>query len=357
MQSEFGNHEMVTLARESRGMTQADLANETGLAQGTVSKIENGLLDLTEDSLEAVSSALRYPRTFFLQEDRVYGAATPCLHHRRRKSMSAIKLRQVHAVINVMRMQTSRLLRDVEVESTVRFQHMDPDEYGSVEEIAQLVRASWRLPMGPIRSVTQAIEGGGGIVIASSFGTDKLDAISQWEPPQPPLFFVSDRAPGDRLRFNLAHELGHIVMHDMPTPEQEAEADRFAAEFLMPAREIEPDLHGVTLPKLANLKRYWGVSMAALIMRARDVGTITDRQKRSLFMRLSQLGYRKREPVEISREQPALLRQVIDFHRTEHGYSIGELSRVANLSEPEFREVYLTEETPHLRLVEPASGA
>lgn len=345
------NHEMVTLAREARGMTQAQLAERAGMTQGTVSKIENGVRELTDDSLAELSRVLGYPRSFFMQHDKVYGAATPCLHHRKRKSMPVLKLKQVHAVINVMRMQTTRLLRDVEVDARLRFQHMDPEEYGSAEEVAQLVRASWRLPLGPVKSVTEAIEAAGGVVITSAFGTDKLDAISQWEPPRPPLFFVNANAPGDRLRFNLAHELGHIVMHDMPTPDQETEADRFAAEFLMPAREIRPDLRQLNLPKVANLKPYWRVSMAALIMQAANVGAITDRQKRSLFMRMSQLGYRKREPVEIPRERPALLKQVIDFHRGEHGYSVTELSHVANLYEDEFRAIYLSEENPRLHVV------
>jgi len=348
---------MVVLAREARALTQAALADTAGLAQGTVSKIEHGLIEISEESVERLSKALGFPPSFFYQQDPVYGSETPCLHHRKRKTMPVLRLRQVHALVNMMRMQTARLLGEIEIEAPLRLQRMDPAEYESVDQVAQLVRASWRLPLGPVKNMMQSIEAAGGVVVTSNFGTDKLDAISQWDPQQPPFFFVNSEAPGDRLRWNLAHELGHIVMHDMPSPDQEREADRFAAEFLMPGHEIRGSLSQLTLPKLAELKRYWRVSMQALIMRAAALGTISERQKRSLFTRLSQLGYRKREPVAIPREEPTTLRKVIELHRHQHGYSVDELSRVTNLSEVEFRSIYQTDEAPRLRLVPPTGEA
>ncbi len=346
----FPNHEMVTLAREARGMTQAALAQHSGLSQPTISKIEHGLLDLGEEHIEAFSRALRYPPTFFFRSEHQYGPGTVC-HHRKRQSMPIQKLRQIHATMNIMRMATADLLRGIEIDAQQRFPRMDPDDYGSVEEIAQLVLRTWQLPLGPIKNLMASIEAAGGLVVLCDFGTDKLDAISQRPANQPPFFFVSMAAPGDRLRWNLAHELGHIIMHSAPAPDQEQEANRFAAEFLMPAKEIRPELEGLNLPKLAELKRYWKVAMQALIMRARDLGVITDRQTRSFFTRFSQLGYRKTEPVTIPREEPTLIRRVLDFHRAEHGYTDADLSRAARLSQEEFHAVYGAGEPPRLRLV------
>lgn len=351
MMAQPANHEMVTLAREARGMTQAKLAERSGLSQPTISKIEHGVLDLGEEHVEAFSRALGYPLTFFLRSEYQYGAGTVC-HHRKRQSMPIQKLRQIHATMNIMRMATADLLRGIEIEAQQRFPRMDHDDYGSVEEIARLVRSTWQLPLGPIKNLVASVEAAGGLVVPCEFGTDKLDAISQRPANQPPFFFVSASAPGDRLRWNLAHELGHIIMHDAPAPDQETEANRFAAEFLMPGKEIRPDVEGLTLPKLAELKRYWKVSMQALIMRAHDLGAISDRQKRSFFTRFSQLGYRKTEPVTIPREEPTLIRRVVDFHRTEHGYTDADLSRAARLSQQEFRAVYGdADEAPRLRLV------
>ena len=254
---------MGTLAREARSMTQAELAKATSLSQGYISKVEHGVLDLSPERLELIAAALRYPPSFFMQSDRVAGA--PCLHHRKRQSMPLLRLRAIHAHINIARMQALRLLEGVEIEAAFGFPRMDIDSYASPEEIAQLLRSHWSMPLGPVHNLIEMIEAAGGLVSRSSFQTDRLDAISQWVPGSPPFFFLNAEIPGDRLRWTLAHEIGHVTMHYLPSPDQEKEADRFAAEFLMPAREIRPDLQGLSLPKLAFLKQRWKVSMQALI--------------------------------------------------------------------------------------------
>ncbi len=344
------NYEMVTLARETRRMTQNELAKRASISQGYLSRIEHGLVEISDPLVQAFSEALGYPSAFFYRSDEQYGPGTVC-HHRKRQSMPIQKLKQIHATMNVMRMATADLLQGVEIDAHYGFPRMELPDYESVERIAQLVRANWQLPIGPVRNLVRSIEAAGGVVIPADFGTDRLDAISQRPRNQPPFFFINATSPGDRLRFSLAHELGHIVMHSAPAPGQEEEASRFAAEFLMPAKEIRPELEQVTLAKLADLKSYWKVSMQALIMRAHELRTITERQKRSLFTRFSQLGYRKTEPVTVARENPSVLEQVIDFHQAEHGYSVSDLSQVARLSEREFRSIYATQESPRLRVV------
>jgi len=344
------NYEMLTLAREARGKTQVKLSKDTGISQSKISKIESGNRPLADDDVAAFAAALSYPSEFFYRGGKQYGQGTVC-HHRKRQSVGIEKLRQIHACMNVMRMATSDLLNGVEINATHSFPLMEVDDYGTPEQIAQLVRQTWQLPLGPIKSMIGVAEAAGGIVVPCDFGTDKLDAISQRPEASPPFFFVSTTAPGDRLRFNLAHELGHIIMHSAPAPGQEEEANAFAAEFLMPAKEIKPQLRKLDMAKLTDLKRHWKVAMQALIMRAYTLGVITDRQRRSWFMRFGKLGYRKAEPVAIEREEPALIRRVIDFHRQQHGYSDSELCRAARLTEQEFQSIYGTKEQPRLRLV------
>ena len=85
--------------------------------------------------------------------------------------------------------------------------------------------------------------------------------------------------PADRQRFSLGHELGHIVMHRVPSPTMEDEANAFASALLMPTQEVRPYLSGrLTIQKLASLKPVWRVSMQALLYRARAIGTITANQ-------------------------------------------------------------------------------
>lgn len=117
---------------------------------------------------------------------------------------------------------------------------------------------------------------------------------------------------GDRLRFSLAFQLGHLVMHTYsPVPadrEISHEANLFAAELLMPEETIREDfMDGITLPILAQLKRKWKVSMISLLYRADDLGFLTPNQKRYLVQQFNDAKIRRREPVEldVAKNNPA----------------------------------------------------
>jgi len=162
----------------------------------------------------------------------------------------------------------------------------------------------------------------------------------------PPVFFINAFSPMDRLRFTLCHELGHVIMHRSIDPDMERQADEFAAEFLMPARDIKPYLVDISLAKLADLKRYWKVSMAALLKRATDLEVITPRKARSLWVELGKAGYRKREPVELDlpRESPSLLNEIIQAYTDDMEYSVSELALMLNLIDKETIEIYFDSE-------------
>lgn len=67
------NHHMVTLARDVRAVTQEELANRMQVGQGTLSKYENGVLDIPDDFVPLLSRALSFPREFFYQGGQPYG--------------------------------------------------------------------------------------------------------------------------------------------------------------------------------------------------------------------------------------------------------------------------------------------
>lgn len=341
------NPQMIVLARESRGLTQRELADATSLSQANISKFESGVLEVLEENLEKLVGVLNYPRGFFFQNDPIYGYGSSCLYHRKRQTLPSTVYRTLLAKINVIRIQVTNLLQGTEISAPLTFPRMDIEEYGSGEHIARLVRGMWNLPPGPVANLVSVIEGAGGVVIRCPFGTDKLDAFSQWLPGLPPLFFLNSAIPTDRYRYTLAHEIGHLIMHYIPSPNLEKEADEFAAEFLMPQREITPQLRPVasgsvaaSLESLVNLKRYWKVSIAALIRRARDLGRINDSRYRRLYMHLGRLGYRKNEPVNLPHEEPTILLSVLDVHMREHGYTIKQLSDRVQSFELEFRSNY-----------------
>jgi Zn-dependent peptidase ImmA (M78 family) len=214
------------------------------------------------------------------------------------------------------------------------------DGFDSPEDIARNVRAALGLPDGPVLPLASALERAGAVVVTRPLGSAQIDAIVSWPEGRTPLVLLGDHAPADRQRFTLAHELGHAVMHQVPTEQQESEADRFASELLMPATAIRAQLDGLSVPKLAKLKSKWGVSMAALLRRGRDLGGISDAQYRALNIELSRAGYRKNEPVQVPRENPTLLPRIIQ-ERLSAGDAVADIARSAQMTEGEFIDLYM----------------
>jgi Zn-dependent peptidase ImmA (M78 family) len=332
---------MLQLARELRGWTQARLASESGVTQAYVSLLEHGQKDASDDKAAKLSGALGFPESFFRQDERYAGFGLSLVFHRRKSSARIGHLRRLQAEVNLRRIHVTRLLRGVNILTDNEFQFMDVDEHdGDATKIAAFVRANWRLPLGPITDLVKAIENAGGVVFRFPFGTKDIDAISHWPVECPPLFFVNADAPADRIRFSLSHELGHVTMHRGASDAMEDEADRFASEFLMPARQIAPQLNGITIRKAAKLKPYWRASMQALIRRARDLGRITATEYSRLFRRLSSLGYRKSEPVEIAPEVPRLFDRILKEYQTANHCTSEDMAAILHVTEEQFLSMY-----------------
>lgn len=330
------NPDMMTMARERRGMSQRALADALGLTQATVSRYESGLVEPPVEHIKLLGEALDRPESFFYLQERLYGATS--LFHRRRKSLSLTEDRKIRAQVNELRIRSMILLRDAEIKSKFEFHRLVSDK--GPQHAARILRQLWQMPAGPVRSVVGSIERAGGIVFRCEFGTKKVDGISQWpiDEDVPPVFFVNEDVPGDRQRWTLAHEIGHLVLHHLPTDEPEDEADAFAAEFLMPEKEIGPELERLTLPIAAALKGCWRVSIASIVWRAFQLGKITERQYRYLNVQIAERGYKTCEPVPIPCEEPALFRAIIDVHRRSHGRHISELSQMLGMHERQFRD-------------------
>ena len=333
------NPQMLTLLRESRGYSGAQLAKLAGIPQPTLSKMDNGLAAIDDARLQKLAEALDYPVEAFSWTDPIYGFGSAAFYHRKQQALPQTTLRKIQAQVNLTRMRLDRLLRSIEIDTQYVVPSLDVEEHGSPDEVARAVRALWRLPMGPIRDMAAALELAVVIVVRSNLESPKIAAISLDNVgTYPALIILNKGLPADRERFTLAHELGHLVMHSVlvTTDEAEREADAFAAEFLMPAAEIRTALKGMTLARAAQLKVVWRVAISALIRRARDLGVIDDTRYRSLMVSMSQKGWRKSEPVEVPHDHPTVMSSLMNVHLAEHGYSFDELAKVVALHRDEF---------------------
>ena len=341
---------LVILARQSRGLTQSELAKQMKVGQGTISKIEAGLSRPTRDELERLANELRYPIHFFTQKRRIVGAGISELYHRKHKVVSARILNKVHACAAIRIMNIEDLIRSYGY-SKPELPVLPIEDYeDNPEKIARTVRAVVQLPPGPIVNMTRVIEDCGGIIITMDIGTRHIDGFSRRGDNSAAVFFMNQNLRPDRWRWTLAHELGHMVMHTEPSNKDvEEEANRFAGEFLAPAHELRPQLWELSMPKLAGLKRYWKISIQALLMRAKQLGTIEVWKQRQMFMELSKAGFRLREPEELDppAEPPQRIQQIILFHKENLGYTDNDLQTALATSIDDIYSMYL-QGIPHM---------
>ncbi|MFI5299640.1 MAG: ImmA/IrrE family metallo-endopeptidase [Polyangiales bacterium] len=343
------------IAREARGMTQAKLAELIGVSQAVISKVENGLQSASPSIVEGYARELGYAPSFFDQQMDV--RRLPQHFYRKKARATVAEARRAEATMNVLRMQVRAMLRSAEIpENTIP--SLDRAKFdGTPADAARLVRKKWMLPRGPIQNITRLLEDHGIVIVSCDFGTDDIDAMSVQVPgdDMPPCILVSPSAPGDRLRWSLVHELGHLVLHShkdhVDDASIEAEADEFASEFAMPANDIRPHLRTVTLERLATLKLTWRMSIASMIMAARRLGLIQERWERTLWIGMSRNGWRVDEPNHVPRDEPALIGEVVTFFRKNLEYSEQQMAAMLHTSVTEFRASFGGNPAGGLRIV------
>lgn len=347
------NFRMVTLARDAVGLTQTALAHQSGVSQAFVSKIENGFETPTDDLLERFADACCVPAAFFSQDAEVLGEGLVDLYHKKRLTLPIKPLKKANATANVCRLEAIRLLRTVDFEDATPFPEFPIGEVGSPEGAAEAVRALWRVPSGPLPDLIALIEAAGVPVYLVDLGHDKLFAMSMPGTVGRHVIIVNSRLPASTQRFALAHELGHLTMHNgLSSEEMEREADQFAGALLMPREDIRRDLHALRFSALGGLKMKWRVAMSALIYRAHEIGVLDDRRYRNLNIQLStNPGGRRNEPGEFESETPRLLRHILGHFEDSFGYSRKELQELLVVTPQRLSTDYFGETFTALRPV------
>jgi Zn-dependent peptidase ImmA (M78 family) len=285
------------------------------------------------------------PLSFFYQPDQIIGA--PVSVHpmwRRKQDVTAREMDGIVAEINIRVMHIRRMLDAVEYTPQSTIPRLEPEEYGGdIERLAAIVRAHWLLPNGPLQNLTAAIESAGAVVIHSSLGGSTVSGVTISVPGLLPIVVVNNEQPADRMRFTLAHEIGHLVMHRFPHPEMEKQANDFASALLMPAADIKGALSGrLDLRRLAALKPEWRVSMQALLYRAQSLRLIEKAQATWLWRQLSAMRMRLREPagLDFEPERPGVLARMIRLHLDTFGYTLAELAKLFHLYETQLERYY-----------------
>ncbi|MFZ6864688.1 XRE family transcriptional regulator [Undibacterium sp. Ji67W] len=204
----------------------------------------------------------------------------------------------------------------------------DPEEISNadIEEAAEECRLLWQLGVGPIQDLVLAAESAGIIVIRERTDISAIEGLSSWSEVlnRPIVLLSSDKANAFRSRFDLAHEIGHLILHKhIPKADEldrynqmEKQAHRFAGAFLLPAQTFAREVRiPPNLDNLLILKQRWGASVAAMMMRLHALRLLSDEEKLALFKRRSARWGSKAEPGDEKwePESPRLLRRTVEL--------------------------------------------
>jgi Zn-dependent peptidase ImmA (M78 family)/DNA-binding XRE family transcriptional regulator len=336
------NPKMIILAREARGITQLELADLAGINRSNISRFEQEFSGFSDGVLEKIMAALKFPEAFFTQGEEILPPAL----YRKRDKVPAKVLTYIDANINIYRLNIRKLIEAMQIEAP-QLPFLPISEIGTPEEVAVKLRKLWKFPKGQVENLTLHLEKQGIITLPVDFKTDRVDSRSILIDNKYPVIFYNKSLLGDRLRFSLAHEIGHLVMHTrqalLSSETVGHEANVFAAEFLMPGEDIIDDFkENLTIDLLARLKKKWQVSMQSVLYRASDLGKLTENQKRYIIGQFNALKIRRREPVEldIPIEKGNLLRDLITKYRTKQKMSVQQIASFFNLTEEEFLARY-----------------
>jgi Zn-dependent peptidase ImmA (M78 family)/transcriptional regulator with XRE-family HTH domain len=301
-------------ARELRGWTQTALAQQVHVHPSAIAQLETGRIQPSPEVLGTLSRATGFPPTFFT---RPSGPALPLgsLRFRARAAMTARQRRQAWWYAQTLYEIMASMAAQAELPAPRLLQLA-----GNPAAAAAVTRQALGLaPDQPIGPLIRTLERHGVWVLAIPVPLPRRDACSAWAEGDDatPVIVVAATAAGDRRRFSVAHEVGHLVLHQFPQGAPHAlerQADAFAEAFLLPEVAMRAELvPPVTLTTLADLKARWGVSLQALIRRAHTLDLLTPSQYHALSAQLGARGWRTQEPITVPVERPRALRQLAEL--------------------------------------------
>lgn len=335
-------------ARKAAGLSLRDLAERVGVSHAAIKKYEDGAAMPSSDILIGLSRALKVRTEYFFRPDPV---ALEGIEYRKRSSLPKKRLDAItHEVIDQIerRIELENLFPQSPIKSFAMIDGI-VDHLASmdqIEEVAERVRGAWNLGLDPIPDLIDVLETNGiRVFMIEADAENKFDGLAAHVNGMP-IVVVGRHWPGDRQRFTLTHELGHLMLEGRLADDldEEMACNRFAGAFLFPRASVLQELghhrNAIELKELGLLKEEFGLSMAAILYRARDLGIITPgyREEQAKLFRFK--GWFRKEPGNDFPTEKAHIFEQLVFHALAEEY-IGEskAAELMNMPLQQFRRV------------------
>ncbi len=318
-------------ARDVRGITASALSAITNIPASAISAYERGHYNPPPPRFDALAKALQFKPEFFLRSLEPSSRQSQVVFERSRANTTKATrrkaeylrewLREIVAFLDqYLNMPTPNLPafgRDLEWNALT-------DDW--IEQLAGETRRYWHMGEGPISNVTLLAENHGIVVTHIRIGSPKLDAFSAWDvvDGRPYIVLGNDGQSACRARFNVCHELAHLILHqnvsrleweDTATFRKvEQQAHRFASAFLTPASRVAVDLRSPTLNAIRIAKPRWKASIKMLIHRSHELGFVGRDEVSRLYANYNRRGWQHQEPYDSdwAIERPIMLRRAFE---------------------------------------------
>jgi len=339
----------LSLARAIRQMTASDLSNAVGVSATWISQAENQKKAPSPDLVREFARVLDFPVEFFYRPlkdqppaDAFHFRATSKLAKRDETTARSLSTLAIELSDWIEATYRSPAPAIPEVQELI-----DADNDLAPEQAAEALRGAWGMGVAPVDNLLQLLEFKGAKIYSAGGPLRGIDAFS-FRHGATPVIFLNVHKSAERLRFDLAHELGHLVMHGgslhvEPGKAKEQAANDFASAFLMPRSDVIGAMRGnnLMLEDVLVLKRRWRVSAMALNLRAHRLGVISDWTYGTLAKQLSMAGFRRGEPgSDLRAETSSLLTQVMSDMRARGG-GFSEIARTLNVRPRDVQDLML----------------
>jgi Zn-dependent peptidase ImmA (M78 family)/transcriptional regulator with XRE-family HTH domain len=315
-------------AREARGFTLDAFAQALEKSRQAVAQFENGQSSPSGETFSQIISLTEQPLDFFVNSPTrpdsggtVFWRSLKRMeqHHRNRISW---RLRWASDIVEMI----SEFIDVPKLDIPHREFDVETADGDDVEEAAEFLRDYWGLGVGPVGDLGGILESKGIILVRENVNCADMDAVSSWINGRPIILLSGEVKSGPRDLYNLAHELGHLYLHaaaevnDKNIAVVEKQANRFASAFLMPREAFSKEVFGTSVEFFKTLKRRWGVAIAAMAYRCKDLNILSDNQFSYIFRQMNIGKIRKVEPLDelFSVAKPRLLGEAIQM-LVEHG--------------------------------------
>lgn len=349
------NPKQLTSARIARGLTMKELAEKAELSRQMISNYESGKTIPKADSILKLISVLQFPRSFFSADTfELYSGATffrsRSAATKKVRDMQKERLKYVQEVYKVLATYVNfpKVCLPELIEKSI-YEITEEEIVKKAEELRKI----WGLDLiSPVPNLIQLAEQNGVIISEANMSNPTLDAVSRWMIGRPFIMLTDNHESAVRRRFNVAHELGHILLHNGVESIHEYsqtelkniieyQANLFAAHFLLPSAAFSDSLLSISLEYYIDLKKYWKVSLQSMIQKTYTLALINDDQRLYLNKRIAKNKWKTKEPhdEQLTIEQPEVFQKVYHMILEHQVIPASQLNQAFKLPKEEIEKI------------------